>query len=109
MSKCQRCESDRLFSVGGKSSDCNSWNFQGREGEGYIPRVPNLGGGDYYDLEVCLECGQLQGKWPQPTPEELILEDDQCAKCGEVLSDEEVDLELTICSDCEADPDGDYE
>ena len=33
----------------------------GLEKEGYMPRVAGLGGGDYINLTVCLDCGQLQG------------------------------------------------
>lgn len=82
---CQRCGSDRVLSVGGKSSDCNSYQFGGVEREGYLPRVTGLCGGDYYELDACLECGQLQGVWPQPTPEELLPE--TCCECDTVLND----------------------
>lgn len=65
---CQRCASDRVLSLGGKSSDLNNWSFRGHEGNGYVPYIPGVGGDDYYEIEVCLACGQLQGEWPQPMP-----------------------------------------
>lgn len=77
MKKCQRCGSDRILSGGGKSSDCNGFQFRGREDDGYVPRDVGIGGGDYYEIELCLECGQMQGEWPQRDPSfSLIVHDE---------------------------------
>ena len=65
---CQRCSSDRILSGGGKSSDCNFFSYKDVNKQGYVPCIENVGGGDYYDIEVCLDCGQTQGTWPQPDP-----------------------------------------
>lgn len=62
--KCDACGSARLFEVGGKSSDCNNWTYNGRSGRGYLPQVENICGGDYYEFTACLECGKIQGKFP---------------------------------------------
>jgi hypothetical protein len=32
--------------------------------DGYVPRALGIGGGDYIEFEVCLNCGQMQGKYP---------------------------------------------
>ena len=63
---CQNCMSDRMRSVGGKCSDLGfvQVNHLILEKDGYLPYDLNIGGGDYIELEVCLECGQLQGEWP---------------------------------------------
>ena len=66
---CQRCNSDRVLIGGGKSSDLNDFRFKDVHKDGYVPGVENVGGGDYYEIKVCLECGQTQGKWPQPDPD----------------------------------------
>jgi len=72
--RCRRCDSDRVLDVSGKTGDLSSYMYQGREGEGYVPGVAGIGEGDYVNLRACLECGQLQGDWPQETPESLTLE-----------------------------------
>jgi hypothetical protein len=63
--KCQRCKSERVLSLSAKCSDlCVVTWPDGREEDGYVPELPNLGGGDYVEFKVCLACGQVQGKWP---------------------------------------------
>lgn len=69
MSKCQRCESDRIFVVGGKSSDLNDYSFKDKEAQGYLPSVQDICGGDYFGFSVCLECGQIQGQFPKNDPQ----------------------------------------
>jgi hypothetical protein len=62
--ECQRCESDRILSLCAKCSDLCSSCYKDREHDGYAPRMPNIGGGDYLEIDVCLQCGQLQGQFP---------------------------------------------
>ena len=71
MPQCQRCNSDRVLSLNGKTADMCCSRFKGERRDDYPPRVKGLGGGDYISVEVCLECGQVQGEWPQPDPEEF--------------------------------------
>lgn len=62
---CQRCKSERVLSASGKSSDCNSGQIGRKEYVGdYIPEGLGIGSGDYYEIDVCLNCGQLQGWFP---------------------------------------------
>ena len=71
--KCQRCKSERTMSVTCKCSD-RFYAFMGEEGDkpdgrehdGYVPKDLGIGGGDYIDFEYCLDCGQIQGKFPLP-------------------------------------------
>ncbi len=35
-------------------------------GGDYVPRGMGIGGGDYVEFSWCLECGQIQGKFPLP-------------------------------------------
>ena len=71
---CQRCESKRLCHICSKSSDLNNGGIVGVEFGGYVPHDVGVGGGDYVDIQWCLECGQIQGKFPLETPEKYIKE-----------------------------------
>lgn len=61
---CQNCNKDRVLSISGKTSDMCFSKFQDKKTDGYVPYGMNIGGGDYLEFEVCLDCGQVQGKWP---------------------------------------------
>lgn len=67
---CQRCKSDRIIYVSGKCSDLCSVDYKDRHGDGYVPAGIGLHDegayGDYVIVEYCLDCGQLQGKFPIP-------------------------------------------
>ena len=63
--KCQRCQSERVIAVCAKCSDCCGVNLGSSSMEGYVPTDLGIGGGDYIEFNLCLECGQLQGKFPQ--------------------------------------------
>jgi hypothetical protein len=73
--KCQRCESPRLIGVNGKTSDmCNVINHEtGTEIiNDYVP--PNIGLGrdeDYIEFSYCVQCGQIQDKFPKELPKKL--------------------------------------
>lgn len=74
-SVCQRCQSQRVASIVGKCSDCFSADIpaDGIDSyQGYALRIEDICGGDYIELEVCLDCGQVQGKFPKEkvTPDE---------------------------------------
>lgn len=63
---CQRCNSKRVASFSAKCSDRGWASIGGVEKDGYLPSDMGVGGGDYLEIDVCLECGQLQGTWPLP-------------------------------------------
>lgn len=70
---CQRCQSERLVRIGAKCADRCSTIMLSRKivwGDGYAPCIPNVTGSeeDYISFTACLECGQLQGKFPVPNP-----------------------------------------
>jgi len=61
MCKNDACQSHRIMSVNGKTSDM----FSGRYGEyyelnDYVPTDIGIGGGDYIEFSYCLDCGQIQ-------------------------------------------------
>lgn len=33
---------------------------------GYVPDDMGVGGGDYVDIDLCLNCGRVQGTFPLP-------------------------------------------
>lgn len=61
---CQNCGKDRVLSVSGNTSDMCHSKIQNKKRDGYVPCGANIGGGDYLEFKVCLDCGQMQGKWP---------------------------------------------
>lgn len=65
--KCQRCQSERVLQVTGKCSDCCGVSMGDSEMTGYVPGDLGIGVGDYIEFNLCLECGQLQGKFPRET------------------------------------------
>jgi len=66
---CQKCNSERVLGVSGKTSDMCSMRLGATRHSDYVTYDLNLGGGDYLEFDLCLECGQLQGKWPVEDPE----------------------------------------
>lgn len=60
---CTGCDSERVMMVSAKCSDLCCVSLGGREIEGYVPRGP-LGGGDYIEMSICLDCGKVQGDFP---------------------------------------------
>lgn len=76
---CQRCQSARVISVAAKCSDCCGVNLGDSSVDGYVPKDLGIGGGDYVEFLLCLECGQLQGNFPLPP-----------AKIEKQISDEEI-------------------
>ena len=76
---CQRCNSYRLNEVNAKCSDM--FNMFTRIGEtsiseygGYVPSSMGIGSGDYIEFIYCLNCGQIQGKFPITLTKEDIEE-----------------------------------
>ena len=68
----ERCDSDQIVSIGAKCSDmCNVKWPSGKEvyDEG-APCEINIGGGDYVEFEMCLECGKVQGTFPVAEPKD---------------------------------------
>lgn len=67
---CQKCNSERIIHVQAKCSElCTESlvNLAHRHQQGYVSSDIGLdSGGDYIRLKYCLECGQIQGKFPLP-------------------------------------------
>lgn len=62
---CQKCSSDKIFSVTAKCTDlCFVVSDTGKEHDGYVPENIGIGGGDYVRIKYCIDCGQIQGTFP---------------------------------------------
>lgn len=83
---CQKCKSDRVLSFGCKCSDMSNWSMGSKEGDGYVLSDIGIGGGDYVRFEYCLDCGQIQGKFPLPKSEadagHTEEDEESCEFCG---------------------------
>jgi hypothetical protein len=66
---CQRCSSNRIGRVLAHCSDMCSVDLASRHEYGYVPRDLGIGGGDDVQFDYCLDCGQIQGKFPLPISE----------------------------------------
>jgi len=78
---CQRCQSLRVISIIAHCNDCCLVSSlaapQGMSG--YQPCDLGIGNnGDYIKMSWCLDCGQIQGKWPIPKAQ---VETEFCAYC----------------------------
>lgn len=81
---CQRCESERVAKITAKCSDCFATDLGDTN---YVPQDMGIGGGDYVEFSYCLDCGQIQGKWPLPLTELEQSKKEQtdcfvCPYCG---------------------------
>ena len=77
--ECERCNSNRILEVLGKTADRCLLTFKGGEYVGEVPSdlLISDGGGDYIKLKVCLKCGQQQGMTNHPDPEFYTREQEQ--------------------------------
>jgi hypothetical protein len=66
MKPCQRCSSSRLARILARCSDMCSVDLAGRHQYGYAPTDLGIGGDDDVHFAYCLDCGQLQGRFPLP-------------------------------------------
>ena len=65
---CKNCKSKRTANITAKCSDMCFVSIGSKEKDGYVPGDMNIGGGDYVEIELCLDCGMVQGKFPlKPT------------------------------------------
>jgi hypothetical protein len=64
---CQRCGSDRIVMIHGKTSDQFQMVYKDMERNDYVPSNLFFGQnnfGDYMTIHFCAECGQIQSKFP---------------------------------------------
>lgn len=76
MMSCNKCSSERIVHVNGKTSDCCMIEMGEEELDGYVPHDMGIGGGDYIQFSYCLDCGQIQDDFPIP-PTKMEETDDE--------------------------------
>lgn len=73
--RCQRCESRRVMCISAKTSDRLNLQIGENHYRGYNLNVECLNDEDMIDdylvIELCLDCGQVQGSFPQARVAEL--------------------------------------
>lgn len=56
------CLHPRRLSLSAKCSDMCSIRYpDGTKSEGYVPTALGIGGGDYLELEICVDCKVVVG------------------------------------------------
>lgn len=63
---CQKCQSKRIADISAKCSDMFCASVGGKDYDGYVPKDMGFADkyGDYVAFKYCLDCGQIQGKFP---------------------------------------------
>mgnify|MGYP003406024150 FL=1 len=61
---CQKCKSERIMCVFAHCQDCCVIELDNREHQGYVPYDLGIGGGDDVQIKLCMNCGTVQGTWP---------------------------------------------
>ena len=69
---CQRCQSQRIIGVEAECTDMCVVKWNRQELDGYVLKDTPFGHngdspayyGDFIQFELCMECGQMQGKFP---------------------------------------------
>ena len=65
---CQACGGNKIMQVTAKDPHggyiCPNHDI---DVDGNFPSA--IGGGDYVEITICFDCGQLQGNWPKELPE----------------------------------------
>ncbi len=66
---CQRCKSFRMMDISAKTRELCIYRLGDKVRNGYIPTDIGITSyedpdEDYIQFSYCLDCGQIQGKWP---------------------------------------------
>jgi hypothetical protein len=77
----------------------------GKDNDGYVPDDLGIGGGDYVEFDMCLTCGQVQGKFPLPT---AVLEAEEDEPTDVAGNDEEATGDVTDLDLGTVEPPPDY-
>lgn len=56
------CDHSTKLRINAKCADmCNTTFPNGVTQQGYAPAIPGIGGGDYVDLSICMNCHRVVG------------------------------------------------
>lgn len=70
--------------IQGKCSDCFVMWQDNKEYMGYVPDDVGIGGGDEVEFKYCLECGQIQDKFPVTDSQVWDEMDDEQEESGDL-------------------------
>lgn len=62
--KCQKCGERRVLCLYSDPKDLGSIEYRGLKADGYLPDIPNINADSDIDMEICMECGTVQGDFP---------------------------------------------
>lgn len=66
--KCSVCGSSRIVNVETNVNNHAYIQYKGTEYIGKIPDGINIGNKDHLDIDLCLDCGRVQGQFPAVEP-----------------------------------------
>lgn len=61
---CFKCQSDKILIINAKCNDMCQIDYKNHDYDGGVPNNLNIGGGDYIGINLCINCGTVQGEWP---------------------------------------------
>jgi len=67
---CEVCGSRSILNVTGKTSDLCCVTYGKHRTDSYVPEDINIGGGDYIEFSLCMQCGRVQHFEPK-TPSQI--------------------------------------
>jgi hypothetical protein len=67
---CEHCGSRSILHVTGKTSDRCCVTYGKHRSDGYVPEDISIGGGDYLEFSLCMQCGRVQHFEPK-TPSQI--------------------------------------
>ena len=93
--ECEKCKSNRILEISAKCSDLCCLTFKGVERNDDVPCDLKIGGGDYIEVDICLDCGMAQRCGNTEDPQfytdrddifdQDILTDRKCPECEELI------------------------
>lgn len=83
------CNHDRKVDISGKVSDMCFVSYpDGQSEDGYVPRIAGIGGGDYLDVAICLDCRQVVNFDPADVEQRMAELRDERAEEDDLGSDD---------------------
>lgn len=66
--KCQKCNSQRIVKIQARAKDMHEYTMVNGTDEEYTDGYAGIfcSDGDTTDIDICLDCGQVQEQFPMP-------------------------------------------
>jgi len=96
--QCQKCKSKNVVSISAKCSDGFYVNFNGKDYQSV--EINNISGCEYVEPEICLDCGQCQGKFPVSFPNDVLDTEEKNRRRKETINwHDNVKLLIQACKE----------